>query len=974
MFRNKLKATVTLSLVFILVVLCGSALAATSTTIDNLLVTVRADKSRYDVRDTATVTVEVTNQNDFPVLDVSAEAILGKGLTLAKGTEAPPAKEIIIPGEKAQFVFKLSLFEIPAMGDNQSTLRDTFLLVAGLVLALILAIIYRKHIKKKILPLLLCLILISSFLPFSVLAQEANSQPNVVSLNVYFGTTSYSFSAKITYGAIDRSLSVGTLASDEEFFPAGGEYPVLFTLPVISALTLGDQDVAVYDSEGKHIVYLNDKGENGDEFAGDYIYSSNAKVSAPVQTSRDYFATVKGNKSNVLRFYYFDEVSEHDIEVFDSANKAIDELQSAYTKDGYTIPEKSGEAAKAVALYAQKLVADGTLILYELDNDSVWMKFSSGLELMYFPTLEGVDGGVSNNKFQIITCQPFDKANIIEASKYSWSAANKKLLSVPDDAARSIASELKNHTFSDDKNDEAVTPDILKKFGPNQIIIWQGHGWNHKKKGSMLILQVPYSNYKKLPENKRRGILSTNSGKQISISSDFFRNYIKDLSNSFIYLGTCQSGKDSKLADVLLKKGADVVIGNTKTIGRIYNLRMMSSIFENLLKRDESTNELFTLQQAMDAAKKKHGKKDPKYYGAKVVAFGDDANGYRLNEPKKVEPLHKGILSGTVLIDDQLSLRKARGVDVSLYKLNGKTPIAQVITDDQGRFELEAFEGNYTLRIAHQNKVNTMYIPITEPVWIQGATCIDLGSYKLVGSQLGVDVDNVKGRVSNAKTGQPIQGANITIEGGWGFAAHNTAKKAATNINGEFSIDLVSGYYKLTAQKNGFVPVSETIHVSRLYNSDYSLSMMPATLEGNYRIVLSWGKKPLDLDAHLSGTTLNRGANFHVYYQNKNAYDNNQQICDLDIDDTSSYGPETITLKTQHLEPYYYYVYNYSNDESIANSQATVKLYKGNRLIDTFHVPVNQGDGRYWNLFAVVNGGIVTSNTVSSQRDINYAD
>ena len=285
MFQNRPRILITLMLVLFILGICNCALA-TSTTVDNLLVTVKPDKNRYSVTDTAIITVEVTNQNDFPVLDVNAEAVLGKGLVLSKGTEAPPKKEIVIPGERAQFVFNVSLFEVPVMGDSQSILRDVLLLAAALLVLLVLVILSRKRNKKRILPMLLCLMLISSAGPFGMLAQEAVAPSNTVSLNVYFGTTSYPFTATITYGEIDRSLSLGTLTSDEEFFSAGSENPVLFSLPVISALTLNDQDVAVFDSQGSRIASLNDDGRNGDAFAGDYIYSSIANVSAPVLTSR----------------------------------------------------------------------------------------------------------------------------------------------------------------------------------------------------------------------------------------------------------------------------------------------------------------------------------------------------------------------------------------------------------------------------------------------------------------------------------------------------------------------------------------------------------------------------------------------------------------------------------------------------------------------------------------------------------------
>ena len=39
----------------------------------------------------------------------------------------------------------------------------------------------------------------------------------------------------------------------------------------------------------------------------------------------------------------------------------------------------------------------------------------------------------------------------------------------------------------------------------------------------------------------------------------------------------------------------------------------------------------------------------------------------------------------------------------------------------------------------------------------------------------------------------------------------------------------------------------------------------------------------------------------------------------------------------------------------------------------TFNVPTDQGNGDYWNVFAIVNGKFVVKDTITSDADINYA-
>lgn len=82
------------------------------------------------------------------------------------------------------------------------------------------------------------------------------------------------------------------------------------------------------------------------------------------------------------------------------------------------------------------------------------------------------------------------------------------------------------------------------------------------------------------------------------------------------------------------------------------------------------------------------------------------------------------------------------------------------------------------------------------------------------------------------------------------------------------------------------------------------------------------------MDSHLSYK------NQHVYWDNKQGQDAN-----LDVDDTDSYGPETITIDKRLDGQYYVYsVHDYSdrakpNTANLSNSQAKVMVYAGESLI-----------------------------------------
>lgn len=130
-----------------------------------------------------------------------------------------------------------------------------------------------------------------------------------------------------------------------------------------------------------------------------------------------------------------------------------------------------------------------------------------------------------------------------------------------------------------------------------------------------------------------------------------------------------------------------------------------------------------------------------------------------------------------------------------------------------------------------------------------------------------------------------------------------------------------------------------------------------------YRFVLTWGANPSDLDSHLF-VPVSSGYS-EVDYFNDTASDSS---ANLDWDDTSSYGPETVTITRQNSGTYYYSIYNFSGGTSIKSSGATIKVYNGSTLIRTFTASNASGDStqRWWRV-CTLNGSTLTQlNTFSS--------
>lgn len=228
----------------------------------------------------------------------------------------------------------------------------------------------------------------------------------------------------------------------------------------------------------------------------------------------------------------------------------------------------------------------------------------------------------------------------------------------------------------------------------------------------------------------------------------------------------------------------------------------------------------------------------------------------------------------------------------------------------------------------------------------------------------------LSGKVTDAADGSTVSGVSLTLRSGYNNRSGAVYASTKSSSSGTFSLKLAAGNYTLQASKSGYT--TAYVNVSCSGNLYTEVSITKKLQSTQYRAVLSWGYLPYDLDAHLTGP-LNYGSRFHIYWYNKNAYNNGSLVANLDVDDRSSYGPETITinLKNNVNGTYQYYVHDYSNRYSsyssgLSTSGARVALYRGNTQIAVYYVPT----GRYgtcWHVFDIVNGTVKKVNTIYNE-------
>lgn len=326
-------------------------------------------------------------------------------------------------------------------------------------------------------------------------------------------------------------------------------------------------------------------------------------------------------------------------------------------------------------------------------------------------------------------------------------------------------------------------------------------------------------------------------------------------------------------------------------------------------------------------------------------------------------------ISGKVL--DSSTMRPIAGAQVICLKTAPNEWGAGIVeTDTNGNFKVTGLSsGTYEVSVSAPGyRAEFRY-----DVKIGAFSDITLSTSILLDASLILE-GAVGGRITNAINGNAINDATIKFRKNHGVKTGSYVSKNGSDItiktdgNGKYSYKgLTTGYYTMEVSKDGYItgyfdiiaaPSNEICQ-----NQNFSIS--PELPEGQYRIVLTWGQNPRDLDSHITGVT-SSGSSFHVYFSNMNAWDGDVHVVNLDIDDTSSYGPETVTLIPTTSETYRYYVYRYAGSGSISTSSAHIEVYKGNSLIATYDAPTNQGTGDYWTVFEITNGTIKTVNKIGN--------
>lgn len=216
----------------------------------------------------------------------------------------------------------------------------------------------------------------------------------------------------------------------------------------------------------------------------------------------------------------------------------------------------------------------------------------------------------------------------------------------------------------------------------------------------------------------------------------------------------------------------------------------------------------------------------------------------------------------------------------------------------------------------------------------------------------------VKGYVQDAMTGKGMK-ANMKVRGR-GKKTGAVIDEFTSGNDGSYTYGGKQGSYTIEVSAQGYVTEYLDVEIIRgQIKTGKNVVLSPVVEEGEIRIVLTWGSSPTDLDSYAIGKS-SSGSSFNINYTNKNIYG----IGNLDVDDTSSYGPETITI-TDTGASFEYSVMDFRAQGTMGGSAATVKVYlPGEASARVFTVP--SGSGLLWNVFKYENGEITEINQLTS--------
>ena len=303
-------------------------------------------------------------------------------------------------------------------------------------------------------------------------------------------------------------------------------------------------------------------------------------------------------------------------------------------------------------------------------------------------------------------------------------------------------------------------------------------------------------------------------------------------------------------------------------------------------------------------------------------------------------------------------------VTVDLYADDKKSLLYSTKTERSGCYDLyvPSEEKNYFISVGKEGFKDC-------DIYDVGINDGQIGAYQdtvYLFDEADVDVDiyltlgDAFNKNSNGTGMMLLNKAQVIVREGMNNRYGDIYYTGTTDDSGYIRLNLKQGVYTIEVNADGYETMYYTIFANPRIENKYEFYTAPTLGDGEIAIVLTWGAIPEDLDSHLFTTKGN--ATSHIWYGR--LMDENSNY--LDVDDTTSYGPETVTIRAFNPNDYFKYCvvdftncsYEHYNSYDMSNSGATINVYSNNGLIGVFHVPTNM-EGVVWEVFEIRNGQLL---------------
>jgi hypothetical protein len=198
-------------------------------------------------------------------------------------------------------------------------------------------------------------------------------------------------------------------------------------------------------------------------------------------------------------------------------------------------------------------------------------------------------------------------------------------------------------------------------------------------------------------------------------------------------------------------------------------------------------------------------------------------------------------------------------------------------------------------------------------------------------------------------SGTAVVGARVSSEG----VNYVGSSSALSDALGNFRIAVkTNSRVALTASANGLVGTSVAINTT---STDQTVTACLTLTQAAVTIKLSWGTQPFDLDSHI-WVPDSTGAAQEVYYGNRGLLSSSPYV-NLDVDDTSSFGPEYVTIgRVAQNSTYRYWVRNFSNNTNPGITASPTRIELNIRgALSVFTPPAGETSTTFdWHAFDLV--------------------